>query len=432
MTSPAQTGLMRAYRSAAHALGPILPLWVNHRAKQSKEDPKRLSERQGISSLARPKGALVWMHGASVGECTMLLPLITQFRRERPDISVLVTSATVTAATLMAKRMPSGCQHQYIPLDHPKYVSAFLNHWQPDMALWVESEIWPNMILEADTRGIKMALINARMSEKSLSGWSKREASAKAVFSRFDLILAADKRTGDSLGRFTSRDIPATGNLKDAAQPLPVNTSEFEHLSKSIGTRPIWCAASTHTGEDDIILRAHSEVLKTHPNALLILAPRHPERREDITQLINSGGFVSAVRSAGETPNAQTQVYLFDTIGEMGLAFRLAPLTFVCGSLIEGLSGHNPLEPARLGSAVLTGGYISSFAESYNAMFSFKAARHILSPDIIGKEVADLLGDKTQLSAMQETARNYAESRDDVLAFAWSELLPLLPESAAS
>ncbi len=431
-THPKDTGLLRAYRSATNVLGPLLPLWVNRRAKQGKEDPSRLAERRGIASLARPEGALIWMHGASVGECTMLLPLIAHCRRLRPDISILITSATMTAAKLMDERLPEGCVHQYVPLDRPSYVTAFLDHWQPGLALWAESEIWPNMIGEVKSRGIPMALINARMSKKSLEGWAKRKSSATALFSKFDLILAADKMTGDSLGWFTGRDIPATGNLKDAGLPLPVDADELRALTRAVGSRPVWCAASTHKGEDDLVVRAHIDVLCDHPDALIILAPRHPERAEKIAQIIASHGLSYARRSLGEIPDKNTQIYLFDTIGEMGLAYRLAQLSFVCGSLVDGLSGHNPLEPARLGSAVMTGGHISSFAECYGDMFRFGAAKRILSPDIIGKEVSALFSAPQKLRDLRRTAQSYVNSRDSVLDFVWAELSPLLPNEGQS
>jgi len=226
------------------------------------------------------------------------------------------------------------------------------------LAIWAESEIWPNMIINAQARGIKMALINARMSEKSLNGWAKHKTSAEAIFSRFDVILAADKRTGDSLGWFTARDIPATGNLKDAAPPLPANMQDLARFQNSVKDRPIWCAASTHSGEDEIILRAHKDVVAAHPNALLILAPRHP-------------------------------------------------------------------------AAVMTGGHIASFADIYNTMFKFNAARRILSPEIIGKDIAALLSAPDELAALQDKAARFAESRNDVLSYVWSQLKPLLPESVS-
>ena len=431
MSSTRIPALLGLYRNGAAALDPLLPIWVNRRAKQGKEDPQRKTERYGIASQPRPEGPLIWMHGASVGECTMLLPLITKFRQQRPDISILITSATCTAAAVLKERLPEGCVHQYVPLDSPKNIGRFLDHWHPDLAIWAESEIWPNMIINAQARGIKMALINARMSEKSLNGWAKHKTSAEAIFSRFDVILAADKRTGDSLGWFTARDIPATGNLKDAAPPLPANMQDLARFQNSVKDRPIWCAASTHSGEDEIILRAHKDVVAAHPNALLILAPRHPERRDEILKLIQAADFNTAIRSQNDSLSSAVQVYLFDTIGEMGLAYRLSALTFVCGSLKAELSGHNPLEPARLRSAVMTGGHIASFADIYNTMFKFNAARRILSPEIIGKDIAALLSAPDELAALQDKAARFAESRNDVLSYVWSQLKPLLPESVS-
>ena len=432
MRAGSDTLLLKLYRAATDIIGPTLPLWIKYRAFKGKEDPNRLSERRGLPSISRPPGDLVWMHGASVGECTMLLPLITKMRSSRPDLNILLTSGTVTAAKVMAERLPEGAFHQYVSLDRRKYVKTFLEHWAPDMAIWAESEIWPNMIMQADVRGIKMALLNARMSEKTLNGWTKRKASAEAIFSRFDLIVAADKRTGDSLGGFTSRNIAAAGNLKDAAPALPAPEEELRKLREAVTGRPVWCAASTHAGEDELILRAHKDVIASHPNALLILAPRHPERRKEVLNLIHSSGYAAAMRSQGEAINADTQIYLFDTIGEMGLAYRLAALTVMCGSLVKGLSGHNPLEPACLGSAVMTGGHIASFADIYNTMFKFNAAHRIVSPEIIGKEVVSLLGTPEKLSALQNKALKFAKSRNDVLAFVWSELLPLLPPKRQS
>lgn len=422
------TPLLRLYRIAASALRPLFPLWVNRRARAGKEDSHRKTERYGIPSLARPKGPLVWMHGASVGECTMLLPLISRFKDMRPDITVLLTSGTVTAAKLMADRLPEGALHQYIPLDSPQYVKKFLAHWQADVAVWAESEIWPNLIMGARARGTRLALVNARMSEKSLKGWRKRKASAAAVFSSFSLILAADKQTAEGLSGFTPDTVEVIGNLKDAALPLPALQKKLSALERAIGARPVWCAASTHGGEDDIVLRAHLEILKQHPRALLILAPRHPERRDEISELINSMGLSFSVRSSGHKIDDATQIYVFDSIGEMGLAYRIAPITLMCGSLSAGLSGHNPLEPARLGSAVLSGPFVSSFAEVYADM---QAAKTVTSPKDISAEISRLFSDKSALAKAQDEARAFCSSRADVLSRVWDALLPLLPAKAA-
>ena len=426
------TALIKAYRGASRALGPVLPLLLKRRAAQGKEDATRKGEREGIAALPRPDGPLIWMHGASVGECTMLLPLIAQIKRERPDIFILITSATVTAANLLAERLPAHCVHQYVPLDHPKYAQRFIEHWQPDVAIWAESEIWPNLIKAAKDSGARLALLNARMSAKTLDGWTKRKKSAAVIFSQFDLILAADEITGNSLSWLLDDDIDISGNLKDAAPPLPVDAAELKAFKKAAARRTIWCAASTHAGEDEIMLAAHKVLLETNKRALLILAPRHPERGDDITALINAMGLSYAARSKGEMPSREMQVYLMDSIGDMGLAYRLSKLTFVCGSTIAGLSGHNPLEPARLGSAVMTGAHIASFAESYMSMFKYGAAKRVMSPEAIAAEVTVILSDKDALSHLQAQGKHFATGRDDVLAYVWDALNPLLPAETLS
>jgi len=423
MMASHDSALLRLYRLATTALGPVLPLWINRRARAGKEDPLRTNERYGIASLPRPNGPLVWLHGASVGECTMLLPLIFKLKDARPDIAVLVTSGTVTAANLMKQRLPEGASHQYVPLDRRKYVSRFLAHWRPDTAIWAESEIWPNLITQTQLSGAKLALINARMSKKSLDGWRKRAGSALAIFSKFDLILAADTSTANELSHFTSKDVALIGNLKDAALPLPADKAKLSSLEKAVEERPIWCAASTHAGEDTIVLQAHQSVLRNHPNTILILTPRHPERRDEIVKLINAMGLTFCTRSSGHLPDTDTQVYLFDSIGEMGIAFRLAPITVMGGSLNENLSGHNPLEPARLGSAVLSGPYVSSFAETYAAMPMVKT---VTSAKDISTEISHLLSNKTALTQLQTEAREFCAARSDVLDRVWGQLLPLL------
>ena len=420
-----ETLLIRAYRGLTRLSAPLLPLWLGRRARAGKEDTARQGERFGEASRPRPDGHLIWMHGASVGEVTMLLPLIDKTLREYPSAHVLITSGTVTSAQILEQRLPAHAFHQYVPLDTPKAAAKFLNHWQPDLALWAESEIWPNLILEARNQGIPMALVNARMSDKSIQGWMKRPKSAKAIFDSFDLILAANEETANGLSWLLGQEIESAGNLKDAAPSLPVHQKELSTLRAKITARPIWCAASTHAGEDAIMLQAHAELRESHPNALLILAPRHPDRRDEILRLL--GETHLAIRSRGEMPRAKTSVYLFDTIGEMGLAFSLADIAFVCGSTVDGLMGHNPLEPARLGCAVLTGAHIASFADSYMSMFAFDAAKRILSPDKIGESVSDLFSDPKMLAHQQTQALAFAQSRDAVLEYVWEKLTPILP-----
>ena len=424
-----ETGLIRAYTGLTKIIAPALPLWLKRRAVKGKEDSIRQSERFGQASIPRPEGQVFWMHGASVGEVTMLLPLIDKVLAEYPSANVLVTSGTITSANLMAKRLPFRAFHQYIPLDTPKAVTTFLDHWQPDMALWAESEIWPNLLLQSKARNIPMALINARMSEKSVQGWGKRRKSAQALFGCFDVILGGDEATANGLSWLLGKEIESAGSLKETAPKLPTDETELAKLKSQIGGRPVWCAASTHKGEEEIILAAHEKIRAAHPEALLILALRHPERRSDVTPLLGSTRHI--LRTDGQAVTPSTSVMVWDTIGEMGLAYSLSGITFVCGSLVQGLMGHNPLEPARFSNAVLTGAHISSFADSYMSMIAFDAAQRILSPTMVGDAVSDLFSNPESLTRQQRLAFDYAQSRNAVLDFVWDKLSPVLPEAAS-
>jgi len=421
------TDLIRAYSGLTRILAPILPLWIKRRALKGKEDPARQGERFGQSSIPRPDGQLFWMHGASIGETTMLLPLINKLLSTYPAAHILITSGTVTSATLMAERLPARAVHQYVPLDTPKAVDAFLDHWTPGAAFWAESEIWPNLITRTKARGIPMALINARMSEKSIKGWFKRQKSAQALFGAFDEIMAANEDTANGLSWLLGQDIESTGNLKDAAPQLPVSQDELKKLRGLIGHRPVWCAASTHKGEEEIIIAAHENIKEHHPNALLILALRHPDRRAEVAALLSGSDYV--LRSDPKLITPSTSVLLFDTIGEMGLAYSLSEVTFVCGSLIKGLMGHNPLEPAQFKNAVLTGGFVASFADSYMQMFAFDAAQRILSPNMVGPSVRDLLSNPEKRAKMQRLAYDFATSREAVLDYVWEKITPILPDT---
>ena len=417
-----------AYRLLMAGLTPLLPLWLKHRARVGKEDISRLSERYGNASIARPQGRLFWMHGASVGEVTMLVPLIKALISAYPKAHILITSGTVTSAKLLETRLPENCIHQYAPFDSRKFVKRFLDHWQPDLAIWAESEIWPNLVLDTKARNIPMALLNARMSEKSLTGWARRRDFANQIFSAFDYIQAADTQTAQGLSQITSKNLPIFANLKEAAAPLPYDTAQQKRLQSALRSRPIWCAASTHKGEDEIILRAHAKLLKTHPQALLLLAPRHPSRRQDIALLASQilQNTQPTSHSSGDIANDKTQIYIFDTIGDMGLAYSLSSVSVMCGSLIGGLFGHNPLEPARQKNAILTGPHIESFKPIYKDMFAFGAADTILDNVELAKTISDYFSNPKTLAKRQSLAFEFAQSRHAILDITMQNLAPLI------
>jgi 3-deoxy-D-manno-octulosonic-acid transferase len=392
------------YRVVTLVFGWVANIILRHRLKKGKEDPARVRERTGHTGVARPKGGLVWMHGASVGESLLFPPLIETMRRRRPDVSILVTTGTMTSAALLARRLPAGVIHQYVPIDRPDAVGRFLDHWKPNLGVFAESDFWPNLIVEASEREISLMLINARMGEKSRRGWARVGSSARRILQSFDAILCADQATSEALSRLSERPAPMVGNLKLAAPPPPVEPGPLAALESWIGERPVWLGASTHPGEDEILLDAHRRVRLISPNALLIIAPRHPSRGPEIADRAWKLGLSSVRRSLGAKPDRDTAVYVADTLGEMGLFYSVAPITFVAGSLVAGIGGHNPVEPARLGSVVLTGTEVSNFADLFDVLQSAGGARFVADAGSLANAILDLESDADARADMREAA----------------------------
>jgi 3-deoxy-D-manno-octulosonic-acid transferase len=361
--APVGLSLYRAATAAFAAAGPLL---LRERARRGKEDLARLNERLGRSLCPRPDGTLIWIHGASVGECLAALPLVDTLLKS-PGRSVLVTSGTVTSAKLMRERLPPGALHQFIPLDTPFATARFLDNWRPDVGLFVDSDIWPNLILGARKRGIRLALVNARISEHSFSGWRWAPKSAAALLSAFDACLAQDDESAARFRSLGACNVSAVGSLKADAAPLAADPLALERLKGSIEDRPLLLAAQTHPGEDETILPVHDLLRKAHPDLLTVIVPRHMNRAPEIAMLC--GTRPARRRSLGELPGAETAVYIADTMGELGLFYRLALFAFVGGSLVRH-GGQNPLEPARLGCAVLAGPHTENFTSSYRAIFA--------------------------------------------------------------
>jgi 3-deoxy-D-manno-octulosonic-acid transferase len=365
---------------------------LRERLKEGKEDPERIAERRGETSLPRPEGRMIWFHAASVGESLALLELIRRILEEREDLTVLVTTGTVTSAGVMAERLPEGAIHQYIPLDARAFVTRFLDHWRPDLAVWCESEFWPALICETHKRGIPMMIVNARMSKTSHDRWRFLPGMARSLLSRFDEALVQDDITAMYLRRLgmTATRMAVTGTLKEGAAALPCDEDERREMAEHLAGRPVWLAASTHEGEERIVLDAHKLALKVNPRLLLILAPRHPNRGDEIAQMLQADHWRFNRRTAGELPDAEAQVYLADTMGELGLWYRVAPTSLVGGSL-QPIGGHNPFEPAALGSAILHGPYVTNFVDIYQRLTESGAARLVTGPDTLSEAVHELL-----------------------------------------
>lgn len=414
----------RAYHGLMKGLEPLAGVILNRRVKSGKEDETRIGERKGLPSLPRPDGTLIWMHGASVGETSMLLPLIRRLLDDDPKLHILVTSGTMTSAQVMSDRLPDRAFHQLMPLDGPTFITRFLEHWQPDLAVWAESDIWPNLILQTKASGAKMALINARLSQNSVDGWRKKRNFAREVFSCFDVILPADELTHNALKYLGGNVVSQIGNLKTAAPALEFDTAESARLKDAVGRRPIWLAASTHAPEEADILNAHDMGPDKKAEALLIWVPRHPERGDEIMRACK--GRQIAQRSKGQLPTPETSIYLMDTLGEMGLALDLADVAFVGGSLHDSLTGHNPLEPARAKVPILTGPYVASFTTLYDDLFNHNAAMRVSSAKTLSQSVMALLIDKAASGQMAGRAKLLAEESDSVLDYTIARLRALL------
>ena len=366
---------------------------LRNRMNRGKEDPDRMNERRGIAQRERPQGPLIWVHAASVGESLSTLEVIRQIGQVRPEITFMVTTGSRTSAALMGVRLSKNAFHQFVPVDVRPYIRSFLDYWKPDLAIWTESEFWPALMHETGKAGVPMLLLNARMSAASHRKWRWNRGMIKALLANFDRALAQDE---DSARHLRQLGMPAdrievTGFLKEGALVLPHDETQRKQMAALIGTRPVWFAASTHAGEDEIVVAAHKLAQRTTHRLLLILAPRHQDRADGIEKMLLDQGWDVARRSKNQEPNADTQIYLADTMGEMGLWYRLAPTSLVCGSLVTGIGGHNPFEPAALGSAILHGPYPHNFQDIYDRLAEAKAAVQVATPEQIANQVIELL-----------------------------------------
>jgi 3-deoxy-D-manno-octulosonic-acid transferase len=422
--------MLGLYRLATYLARPMISWYLNRRMARGKEDPQRLCERKGVASLPRPAGPLIWLHGASVGEAQALLPLIHRLAELTPA-SFLFTTGTVTSAKLLTDRLPPRAVHQYIPVDHPPWVERFLDHWQPDLALWSESDFWPNLLAVAHGRGIPLVLIQGRISPRSFARWSKIPGIIGQMLANFDLCLAQTPTDGERLKRLGAPQVRTPGNLKLAVPPLPCDEEELRRFRAMLVGRPVWLAASTHPGEEIIAAKAHLALRKSHPGLLTIIVPRHPPRTTQVAAEIAAMGLSVARRSLDQTPQTITDIYVVDTIGELGLFFRLASLVFM-GKSLTAEGGQNPFEPARLGATVIFGPRMSNFPDMTRAMIAAGAGVQIADADDLTRTLDRLLGDASALEAGSQAALAWSQGEAKVLDHVIGELAPYLDKVAAS
>jgi len=413
MTERKPSRILSAYRAATSFAEPLAARLLQQRLARGKEDGDRLPERLGRPGRVRPKGPIIWIHAASVGESVSILPLIRDMGRVRPDATVLVTTGTVTSGRLMGERLPPNAFHQFVPVDTPSAVRAFLDYWKPGLALWVESELWPNMLHETKLRQIPTVLVNARMSDNSFKRWRRAPAMAAELLGTFDLCLAQDETVAAKLETLGAPRVETPGNLKLVGEPLPFDAQVLGGLRAAIGARPVWLLASSHEGEEQLAAFCHRDLAAHIPGLLTIIVPRHPQRGPQIAQSL-APLFRVARRSAGDIPMPDTELYVADTLGELGVFYRLAPLAVMGGSFIPH-GGQNPLEPARLGVAVLSGPHIGNFRDIFRILVEAGGAEVLASNDLLTQKTGELLINELELSRRGQAAAKAAGTKEPLI-----------------
>jgi 3-deoxy-D-manno-octulosonic-acid transferase len=418
--------LLTCWRVATSLAAPLVRGHLERRRGRGKEHPERWPERLGQDDSIRPDGPLVWIHAASVGESLSILPLLDGLLQLRPDLRFLVTTGTVTSAALMAKRLPDGVLHRFAPVDLPDVVARFLERWRPDLAMMVESELWPNMLSMLAERRTPTVLVNARMSVRSFRRWRWAGQSIARLLASFRLILAQSQQDAARLVALGAGRVVTPGNLKYAAPPLPAAPADLAAMQAALAGRPAWLAASTHEGEEVAAAEVHRALIGAFPSLLTVIAPRHPNRGADIAQALRKLGCRVAQRSRGEPMPAGQGIYLADTLGELGLLYRACPLVFVGGSLVRH-GGQNPLEPARLGCAVLLGPHAWNFDEIARGLLAGSGAVQVENEAALAEQVGRLLADPPAAAQLGKAAARFAADRAGVLERMLDALLPILP-----
>jgi 3-deoxy-D-manno-octulosonic-acid transferase len=417
--------LLRLYAALLEGAGPALELFLKRRLKAGKEDPERFEERHGVPSRARPEGFLLWFHAASVGESMSMLRLLDRLLAERSGISILVTTGTVTSAAMVKERLGDRVIHQYIPVDRRAWVERFLDHWRPDCAVWIESEIWPNLLMALSERGVPAALVNARMSEQSHSRWQWAPDSIRRLLGTFDLCLAQTEREAERLGALGARDVRYVGHLKYAAEPLPADPKALVELKGAIGQRPLWVLASSHEGEEAIAIEAHRLLAPRFPELLTVIVPRHIKRGAAIADLAEAAGLSVTLRSGGLPPGPHDALYVVDAMGELGLWYRLTQIACIGGSLVE-IGGHNPIEAAQLGAALLYGPHMFSMSSITAELQAEDGALVVADAPELAAAIDTLLADSLRAQTMATAARRVAERNRHVIDRAFAALDPLI------
>ncbi|MDA0782270.1 MAG: 3-deoxy-D-manno-octulosonic acid transferase [Rickettsiales bacterium] len=405
--------LLKLYKFLTFIGSPLIDLYLFKRKKTGKEDSKRFPERLGYPAFPRPEGTLVWVHAASVGEALSVLPIIKKLSDSNEDTNFLLTTGTTTSAKLIESRLPDKAFHQFVPVDMPLAVRRFLKHWKPDLALWVESELWPNLVTQTGKK-CKMILVNGRISDNSYRKWLRYKSLGQQILRCFTLTLPQSKLDAERFEALGAGNVKYFGNIKFDAPALPSDSQKMGELVSQVGERPVWLASSTHENEEVIIANIHKELKEENPNLLTIIAPRHPKRMAEIVKDIKETGLNIAVRSKEEPIEEETDIYIADTLGELGIFYRLVSIVFIGGSLVD-KGGQNPLEAARLDCTIIYGPYMDNFKEIKHELEEAEAVICVNNKSDLKNTIEELIKDHERQDELAKSARKLVDEKAGVL-----------------
>lgn len=409
------------YQTLIILLFPLIYGWLFYRLHQGKETHISFKEKLCKSLKPRPEGKLVWVHLASVGEFISAVPLIKELQKKNPNASFLITSITVNSAKVFEEYNLTNTIHQFLPIDSSYHLNKFFKHFKPDCGIFVDSEIWPNLINTA-SKFCNLVLVNGRMSPKSYSKWVTFKSVAEYFLRQFKIIMPYSKMEVKKFQHLSPEsNVKYLVNLKYLSPKLPYNPTELEDFKAYTQNRLVWVAASTHKGEEELIMTTHKILKKTLPNVLTIIIPRHPNRGNEIKDLITTNNLSCYLRSEGEVPDDSLEVYLANTLNELGLFYSLASISFVGGSLVS-VGGHNILEPARLSSAIIVGNYTFNFHEIISEFKEEKALLEVSSARELATQLEYLFRNPADVEKLVSNATNIVNSQDGNLSTMIDEL----------
>ena len=355
------------YRILINLIILVSPLIVLIRLIKNKEDKTRFKEKFCFFTKKRGNGNLIWFHGSSVGEILSVIPLIEKLEKNKTINKILITSSTLSSSKILSKFKLKKTIHQFFPIDSNGLTKKFLNYWKPSIAIFIESEIWPNMLVNIKKNSVPLVLLNARITKKSYNKWRMIPSTANMIFKNFDICLSQNKETKKYLKYLGAKKIKFIGNLKFSESKSQKNNNFDNKLTKIFKSKKIWCAASTHDNEEKICALAHKNLKNKYKDILTIIIPRHIQRADSIIKEIEYLDLNIQKRSQNSNINKNTDIYLVDTYGETKSFYKICNTVFLGGSHIN-RGGQNPLEPARFGCKILHGPYVQNFTEVYKLL----------------------------------------------------------------